>query len=138
MDINNVYGSTGASLVESLYGQSSKKSQEENKGGVLFFGADSVTISDEAKAKLASMDAQKSKDAQQENADEAGTGAASGGGGGGGSSSENDSKIQSLKARLVSLQSSLSSASASEVAGISAQIAQVMGEIAALEAEALA
>jgi hypothetical protein len=134
MDINSIYGSTGASLIESIYGQNSKSSSEESKKSVSFFGADSVTISDEAMEKLTAMTVEKSKEENAQSENESGADAASGGGSSGG----NDSKIQSLKAKLASLQTALGQASGSEVSGISAQIGQLMGEIAALEAESAA
>lgn len=133
MNIDSIYGSTGTSLLESLYAQSSKASSEEKGDGVTFFGMDSVSISEEAKEKVAAMAAAKSEDENVQSENDAETDAATGGSGG--RSGDSTSKLQSLKGKLSSLQSSLWQANDFDAAGINAQISQIMGEIAALEAE---
>lgn len=139
MDINSTYGASGASLVESLYGGTSNKteSQEENNR-VSSWGADSVSISPAAKERFAeslNLAGQNEENSGQEQNGE-GTGTAAGSGGGGGSSNSNDAKIQSLKSKLSALQGSMGRAGDSEAASISAQISQVMSEISALESGA--
>lgn len=139
MDISNVYGSSGALLVESLYGDKTQSASDENSASVFPWGADSVSISAEAWEKLAAMsdDSAGEEESQSQTDEDSGTVAASGsGGGGGGASSDSASKIESLRSRLASLQTSLGQASGSEAASLSAQIGQVMAEIAALESEA--
>lgn len=135
MDISNVYGSSGALLVESLYGDKTQSASDENNGSVFSWGADSVSISAEAREKLAatSGDSAGEEESQSQTDEDSGTVAASGGEG---SSSDSASKIESLRSRLASLQTSLGQASGSEAASLSAQIGQVMAEIAALESEA--
>lgn len=138
MDISNIYGSSGASLVESLYGDKTKNASDENSASVFSWGADSVSISAKAWEKLAAMSGESSgeEESQTQTDEESGTSAASGGGGGGGgSSNDSTSKIESLKGKLASLQASLGQASGSEAASLSAQIGQIMAEIAALESE---
>lgn len=139
MDISNVYGSSGALLVESLYGDKTQSASDENNGSVFSWGADSVSISAEAREKLAATSGGTAGEEESQSQTDEGSGkaAASGGGGsGGGASSDSASKIESLRSRLASLQTSLGQASGSEAASLSAQIGQVMAEIAALESEA--
>jgi hypothetical protein len=145
MDINSIYSSTGVLFAESIYGETSRNvsrdaSTKENSGKVSSWGEDVVSISQEAREKLAAQgnveteeDAQTGEDTQGQS----GTGGGSvSGSGGGGSSSESDAKLESLKAKLGALQASLSRASGSEVVAVNALISQVMAEIAALESGA--
>lgn len=136
MDINSIYSSTGVAFVESVPTEKNKSdSQEENSGAVSSWGADSVSISSEAREILAAVNSPESEGGAQ---NQSGTGseAASGSAGGGGASSESDSKVESLKARLASLQASLGQSNGADATVINAQIAQVMAEIAAMETEA--
>jgi hypothetical protein len=133
MDISSIYESAGTTLFELIYGDKSKDaSTEEVSDGVSSQGADTVSISPEAREKLAGMVGVRSEEDAQGQTD-AETGSASGGGS---SDGESGSKLESLKGKLNSLQAALGRAVDPEAAAITAQIAQVMTEIAALESEA--
>ncbi|MDR2124574.1 MAG: hypothetical protein LBP38_06315 [Desulfovibrio sp.] len=146
MDINSIYSSTGVLFAESVYGENTVRksddaSTKESGRTVSSWGEDVVTISEQAREKLAAQgSAEKEEDAQaEENAgDQAdtGSGSVSGGGGDGGSSSDSTAKLESLKAKLSALQTSLSHASGPDVTSVNALISQVMAEIAALQSKA--
>jgi hypothetical protein len=140
MDINSIYSSTGALFAESIYGENSRNvsgdaSEKEGSGKVSLWSEDVVSISQAAREKLAAQsNAETEEDAQTEENAQGQTDTGSGSvAGGGGSSSESDAKLESLKAKLGTLQTSLSRAAGSEAASIHALISQVMAEIAALE-----
>lgn len=121
MDISTLYGSSGASALESLYEKQTEKKDTQDSL-VSSWGKDTVRISGEAMEALKTGNASKGEDGN------------GGGSSGSSSSGSNESQVSSLKSKLSSLQGKLSQAAGSEASSINAEISALTAEIASLEA----